>query len=59
MFNYFMSCLVLFVVPLASTLAADTQNVPLAIVWEKSLEDAVVKAKTAGKPILLDFFTPT
>lgn len=59
MLKYVLSCLMLLVTPLAVTLAADTKNTPLAIVWEKTLDDAVTKAKTTGKPVLLDFFAPT
>jgi len=59
MLNYVICCLSVLVAPLAVILAADTKNAPPAIVWEKTLDDAVAKAKTAGKPILLDFFAPT
>ena len=38
---------------------ADNKSTPPAIVWEKTLEDAIAKAKTTGKSILLDFFIPT
>jgi hypothetical protein len=38
---------------------ADNKDVPPAIVWEKNLEDAIAKARTTGKSILLDFFVPT
>lgn len=47
------------VIPLAKTVIADNKDKPPAIVWEKNLEDAMAKAKTTGKPILLDFFIPT
>jgi hypothetical protein len=59
MLKYVIPCLTLLVVPLTVTLAADTKNAPTAITWEKTLDDAVAKAKKAGKPILLDFFAPT
>lgn len=52
-------CLALFVIPFSVILAADTKNAPPAIAWEKSIDDAVAKAKTANKSILLDFFVPT
>lgn len=59
MLKYVLPCLILLVAPLTVTLAADTKNAPPAIVWEKTFDDAVTKAKTAGNPILLDFFAPT
>lgn len=53
MLKYGLSCLILLLVtPLAVTLAADSKNTPLAIVWEKTLDDAVTKAKTTEKAIL-------
>lgn len=52
-------CLALFVISFSVILAADTKNAPPAIAWEKSIDDAVAKAKTANKSILLDFFVPT
>ncbi|GAN32403.1 MAG: hypothetical protein DYG83_17290 [Candidatus Brocadia sp. AMX2] len=59
MLKYVLPCLILFVAPLAVSLAAETKNIPPSIVWEKTLEDAITKAKTMGKPVLLDFFAPT
>ena len=47
------------ILPLAEAVIADTKDAPTTIVWEKTYEDAVAKAKTAGKPIVLDFFVPT
>ncbi len=26
------------------------------IVWEKTVEDAIAKAKASGKPVLVDFY---
>ncbi|MCR4321417.1 MAG: thioredoxin family protein [Candidatus Brocadiaceae bacterium] len=46
-------------IPIAGTVIADNKGTPPAIVWEKTLEDAIAKAKTTGTPILLDFFVPT
>lgn len=59
MLKYVLPCLILLVTPLAVSLAAETRNTPSSIVWEKTLDDAVAKAKTTGKPVLLDFFAPT
>ncbi|KKO20100.1 MAG: hypothetical protein DCC43_05690 [Candidatus Brocadia sp.] len=59
MLRYAASCLILIAVFLPVALAADTKNVPKAIAWEKSLDDAVAKAKAEHKGILLDFFVPT
>ncbi len=49
----------LITIPIAGIGTADNKNAPTAIVWEKNLEDAIAKAKTTGKSILLDFFVPT
>ncbi len=49
----------LAIIPVAGIGIADNKDVPPAIVWEKNLEDAIAKAKTTGKSILLDFFVPT
>ncbi|MDN3515199.1 MAG: hypothetical protein NG747_12480 [Candidatus Brocadia sp.] len=54
-----LSCLILGLASIAVTLAANAKDVPSSIVWEKNLEDVIVKAKAAGKSILLDFFAPT
>lgn len=43
-------------VPITAILYADMEITPPAILWEKNLEDAMAKAKAAGKPVLLDFF---
>lgn len=51
--------LTLFVIHFSVILAADIKNAPLSLAWEKSFDDAVAKAKTANKSILLDFFAPT
>lgn len=59
MIRYAVSCLTLVVVPFSVTLAAATKDMPAAIVWEKSLDEAVAKAKATHKNILLDFFVPT
>ncbi len=59
MVRYAVSCLTLVAVSLSITLAADTKDAPPAIAWEKSLDEAVAKAKVAHKNILLDFFAPT
>lgn len=59
MVKYVFLCLILFVTPLQITPAADTKTTLPSIVWEKTFDDAVTKAKTAEKPILLDFFAPT
>ena len=45
--------------PLAGAVIADNKDAAPAIVWEKTLEDAIANAKTTGKSILLDFFVPT
>ncbi len=44
---------------LAKPLIADSKDTVSAISWEKTFEDTITKAKTTGKPILLDFFIPT
>jgi len=49
----------LTIIPVAGIGIADNKDAPPAIVWEKNLEDAIAKAKTPGKSILLDFFIPT
>ena len=49
----------LAIMPIAGIGTADNKGAPPAIVWEKTLEDAIAKAKTPGKSILLDFFVPT
>lgn len=59
MFRYAVSCLALMVVSIPLVLAADTKNAPPAISWEKSLDDAVAKAKAEHKNVLMDFFVPT
>ena len=59
MLRYAVSCLTLITVSLSVTIAADTKDAPSAIAWEKSLDDAVAKAKAEHKNILLDFFVPT
>ncbi len=35
---------------------ADTKEGKPAIVWEKTVEDAIARAKTSGKPVLVDFY---
>ena len=45
-------------VPITKIFAADIKDAPTTIAWEKTFEDATTKAKSAGKPILLDFFSP-
>ena len=35
---------------------ADTKEGKPAIVWEKTVEDAIDRAKPAGKPVLVDFY---
>ena len=60
MLRYVLSFLAtLAIIPIAGAVIEDNKGTPSAIVWEKTLEDAIAKAKTAGKPILLDFFIPT
>ncbi|MCF6154681.1 MAG: hypothetical protein E3K36_05395 [Candidatus Brocadia sp.] len=59
MLKYVLPCLVSLVTPFAASFAADTKNTPPSIVWEKTLDEAVTKAKMTGKPVLLDFFAPT
>jgi len=49
----------LTIIPIAGAVIADNKGAPPTIVWEKNLEDAIAKAKTPGKSILLDFFIPT
>jgi hypothetical protein len=34
----------------------DTKEIKPAIVWEKTVEDAIARAKTSRKPIFLDFY---
>lgn len=46
----------LFMLPIMTSIFADTKETKPAIVWEKSLEDAIAGAKTAKKPIFLDFY---
>ncbi|OHB39613.1 MAG: hypothetical protein A2Y09_05685 [Planctomycetes bacterium GWA2_39_15] len=57
-------CILSFLVALAAIflakpVIADSKDTLSAISWEKTFDDAVTKAKAAGKPILLDFFVPT
>ena len=60
MLRYVLSFLAtLAIIPIAGAVIADNKGTPPAIVWEKTLEDAIAKAKTTGTPILLDFFVPT
>lgn len=59
MLKYVFLCLTVLLIPIAGVFAADTKDTPPTITWEKTLEAAVTKAKTEGKPILLDFFAPT
>ena len=60
MIRYILSVLAaLAIIPIAGIGIADNKDAQPAIVWEKTLEDAIAKAKTAGKSILLDFFVPT
>ncbi len=49
----------LITIPIAGIGIADNKGAPPAIVWEKTLEDSLAKAKASGKPVLLDFFIPT
>ena len=49
----------LITIPIAGAVIADNKGTPPAIVWEKTLEDAIARSKVAGKPVLLDFFIPT
>ncbi|MBI5795219.1 MAG: hypothetical protein HZA47_02750 [Planctomycetes bacterium] len=49
----------LITIPIVGAVIADNKGTPPTIVWEKNLEDAIAKAKTTGKSILLDFFVPT
>ncbi len=46
----------LLMIPIMTSLFADTKETVPAIVWEKTFEDAQAKAKASGKPILLDFY---
>lgn len=60
MIRYALSVLAaLAIMPIAGAVIADNKGTPPTIVWEKTLEDAIAKAKTTGTPILLDFFVPT
>lgn len=60
MLRYALSFLaVVAITPLAEAVIADNKGTPPTIVWEKTLEDAVAKAKTGRMPIMLDFFVPT
>ena len=59
MLKYILLVLAVSVVPLTKSFAADTKETLPTIVWDKTFEDATAKAKTTGKPILLDFFAPT
>ena len=60
MIRYILSVLAaLAIMPIAGIGIADNKGTPPTIVWEKTLEDAIAKAKTTGKSILLDFFVPT
>jgi hypothetical protein len=54
-----LSFLVAAVIPIAKPVIADNKDTSSLISWEKTFEDTVTKAKTMGKPILLDFFIPT
>ncbi|MCF6158063.1 MAG: hypothetical protein E3K32_05720 [wastewater metagenome] len=53
--NFVLGLLVL-IVSVPTILFAEAKHMPSSISWEKSLEDAVAKAKDTGKPVLLDFF---
>ena len=60
MLRYVLSFLAtLAIIPIAGAVIADNKGTLPTIVWEKTLEDAIAKAKTTGTPILLDFFVPT
>ena len=60
MLRYVLSFLAtLAIIPIAGAVIADNKGTPPTIVWGKTLEDAIAKAKTPGKSILLDFFVPT
>lgn len=43
-------------VPFISLAFSNTKEVPAVVQWEKGLDEAIAKAKAAGKPILLDIF---
>lgn len=58
MLKYGLFCLVISAVPITIAFAAGTQGESPTIVWEKIFDDAATKAKSAEKPILLDFFSP-
>ncbi|TLD41994.1 MAG: hypothetical protein JETT_1783 [Candidatus Jettenia ecosi] len=46
----------LLATPFISLAFADRKEIPVVIQWEKRLDEAIAKAKTTGKPILLDIF---
>lgn len=46
----------LLATPFISLAFADRKEIPAVIQWEKGLDEAIAKAKTTGKPILLDIF---
>lgn len=46
----------LFMLPIMTSIFAGAKETKPAIVWEKTLEDALAVAKAAGKPIFLDFY---
>ncbi len=58
MLKYGLLCLVRSAVLITTSFASVTQGEPPTIVWEKIFDDAATKAKSAEKPILLDFFSP-
>lgn len=59
MLKYGLLCLVISAAPITTAFAAGTQSASPTIVWEKNFDDAATKAKSAERPVLLDFFSPT
>ncbi|MCF6158065.1 MAG: hypothetical protein E3K32_05730 [wastewater metagenome] len=47
------------IIPIGMALVTEIKEEPTAIVWESDIEKVVKKATSAGKPILMDFFSPT
>lgn len=46
----------LLMLPVMTALFAETKERKPSIVWEKTVEDAIARAKTSRKPVLVDFY---
>lgn len=52
-------CLCITMIFISRVLVADAGEMLSVINWEVNAEDAFSKAKATGKPVLMDFFSPT